>query len=342
MFSGLNKVVDRNFTVGFAIPALLFLYCATGLCRVFGLVLPYLDLKGDEPLKDTTVLALVSLAGAFVLMIFNWNILRIVEGYWYWDFGRNVNSYFKQRWKSLDQKIAGLNAEWKDNGYSDSFPNMSRLARAREEFAERFPSEQTAVLPTKFGNALHAFEDYPRKIYGLDSIPGWIRLNAVIPKEYRELIDEARGDMNFWMNLWFLSWCLLAEYVGLAVWFRRLPLIWFVVPALICSIFFCSEQATKAGVAWGHWVKGSFDMFILDLLKKLGYKAPVNLGEIREICEHLSQTMIYRVGEPLEEIEKFRECDETPRRQVLPEKETSLPSASQRLAGAPIATETLG
>jgi hypothetical protein len=316
MFSGLNKLVDRGFIVGFAVPALVFLFCSAGICRAFDLVLPFVVLTGDEPLKDTTVLALVSLVGALVLMIFNWHILRIMEGYWYLDLGRKLNGHWKRRWQSLDQDIASLHKEWETEG--EAFTKIRDLARARERFAERFPADEAAVLPTSFGNALHAFEDYPREVYGLDSIPGWIRLSAVLPKDYRELMEEARGDMNFWANLWFLSWCLLAEYLGLAIWFLKVPLVWLVVPLLVCSVLFCSEEATKAGVAWGHWVKGAFDMFLPDLLKKLGYKVPASVSEIREVCEHLSQTMIYRLREPLEEIESYREGHEPPPHLVSP------------------------
>jgi hypothetical protein len=321
MFSGLNKVVDRGFIVGFAMPALLFLFGSAGLWRLFGLKLPYLDLSGGEPLKDTTMLALMSLAGAFLLMILNWNILRIMEGYWYRNLGKKVNWLPDHLWTSLDKRIAHLNAQWRKVG--DSFPKVGELRRAREVFSNRYPVKRNAVLPTRFGNALRAFEDYPREVYGIDSIPGWIRLNAVMSKDYRELADEARADMNTWMNIWFLTYCLLAEYAALAWWSRRFPLICLVVPALIVASFLFSGRATKAAVGWGEWVKGAFDIYIIDLLKKLGYRAPTNLDEIREICHKLSQTMIYRTEEPLKEIEKYREGYATAGHLVLPEEEAS-------------------
>src|SRR4051812_28704000 len=114
MFGGLNKIVDRSFVVGFAMPALIFFFGSAGILRVFGYALPYLDLTGSEPLKDTTVLALLSLAGSFLLMIFNWNILRVMEGYWYWGLGRKVNHLFARRWKTLSERIAALDKEYEE------------------------------------------------------------------------------------------------------------------------------------------------------------------------------------------------------------------------------------
>jgi hypothetical protein len=328
MFSGLNKILDRNFVVGFALPAILFMFLASYIAKLFSLLPSYPDLRGKDAFADTTLFAMITLGLALVLMVLNWNILRILEGYWYWDLGRKVNGYFVKRWNALSETIAELQSRRKQQGAA--FGEMRELMRAQEEFAERFPLKATAVLPTKFGNALHAFEDYPRQAYEIDSIPGWSRLLAVVPKDYRELIEESRGDMNFWMNTWFLSYFLLAEYLGLAAWFRETPLVWLVIPALIFAIFFCSEQATKAAVAWGHWVKGAFDVFLLDLLKKLGYKTPLTLAAVREICKKLSQSMIYRTATPLMETEKHRDGYEPPPVLILLDGKTSEKAVSDR------------
>ena len=77
----------------------------------------------------------------------------------------------------------------------------------------QFPDEEAWLLPTSFGNTIRAFEVYPRVMYGLDAIPGWLRILAVIPKDYRESVDNAKAQVDFWLNLWFLSILMIFEYV---------------------------------------------------------------------------------------------------------------------------------
>jgi hypothetical protein len=48
------------------------------------------------------------------------------------------------------------------------------------ELVVQFPSEQRLILPTRFGNAIRAFEDYSRQVYGADGIPLWIHLKLIL------------------------------------------------------------------------------------------------------------------------------------------------------------------
>jgi len=65
---------------------------------------------------------------------------------------------------------------------------------------------------TSFGNAVRAFEDYPRVLYGFESINGWSRLNAVIPKSYQDILGNKRAMTDFWVNVWFVSLLTIVEY----------------------------------------------------------------------------------------------------------------------------------
>ena len=61
------------------------------------------------------------------------------------------------------------------------------------------------LLPTSFGNIIRVIEIYPRVMYGFESIEGWARLLAVIPTDYRNLINAAKSDIDFWINIFFLA-----------------------------------------------------------------------------------------------------------------------------------------
>src|SRR5712692_4078105 len=98
--------------------------------------------------------------------------------------------------------------------------------------AERFPPEEDQLLPTAFGNTIKAFETYPDVMYGFDAIEGWTRLLAVIPKDYRELIETTKAETDFWVNLWFISLLILCECVGATFYTGELKIVMFSFGAL--------------------------------------------------------------------------------------------------------------
>lgn len=317
MIGGLNKILDRNFVVGYAIPSVVLILLGRALLPLFGLVPDFLKLDGAEPFKDTTLVALLVLSISILLMSLNWSILRFFEGYWRVELGGRVldrtykwNCHYVKRWRKLRDKIDGLTQERDDClKQGKSFLNSSERQRviAIAYFAERFPSEQHQVLPTKLGNAIRAFEDYPRVMYGIESISGWSRLNAVIPKEYRELMDQARADMCLWLNLLFIDLVLLTGYLVAALVKRKCPEALLVLPALVLLPFFLSAKTTSAAIGWGEWVKAAFDLFLPDLREKLGYSKPPGLKEDRELWMAFSQAITFRQREALENIAKYRE-----------------------------------
>ena len=74
-----------------------------------------------------------------------------------------------------------------------------------------YPSTEDQVLPTSFGNAVRAYEDYSRVVYGFESINGWSRLQAVMSKEFMEILGSSRARVDLWLNLLFLAILFLGE-----------------------------------------------------------------------------------------------------------------------------------
>jgi hypothetical protein len=293
---------------------------------LFDSVPPFLKIDGSEPFKDTTSIAPASLFVAFALMILNRVIIRFFEGYWRVNLGRRTldlsskwNGYYVRQWRGLQSQILRLTRQ-RDNCQRAGVPFKNRRLRNRvmEEFAVRYPNKQELVLPTKLGNAIRALEDYSRVMYGFESITGWSRLNAVISKEYRELMDEARADLNLWLNILFIDLLLLVGYLLLAVLKWDTPLVWLIVPSLALLPFYLSARATRAAIDWGEWVKGSFDIYLPELKKKPGFSQPMSPDEEREFWIAFSQAITYRRPEPLVKIAKFREGSEKPVRLILP------------------------
>ena len=146
---------------------------------------------------------------------------------------------------------------------------------------------------------MRAFEVYSRIMYGLDAIPAWPRLLMLIPDNNRDLVDTAKTQMNFWINLWFLSGAFLLQYVVLivkagdarALWaWLALPLAWL-----------ASRRARNAAVLYGETVKAAFDIYISQLRKQLEISPPSTLAMEREQWTDLSSAMIYRNRDRLPE-----------------------------------------
>ena len=60
---------------------------------------------------------------------------------------------------------------------------------------------------------ISAFEGYSRVMYGIDAIPFWPHLSAVIPEDYQRSISSAKADVDFAVNLFYFSFMLLLEYL---------------------------------------------------------------------------------------------------------------------------------
>jgi hypothetical protein len=187
----------------------------------------------------------------------------------------------------------------------EEFPVKSRTRRNEllRQLAEEFPDKEEYLLPTPFGNVLRSFEVYPRYMYGFEAIDGWGRLLAVIPKDYLELIDAARAQVDFWVNLGFIFILLQIEYIVLAS-LTGTPLQWWVVLLFIILGTIAPMRATSAAREWGDFVKSAFDIYRFKLLESFGIELPNSREEERKLWTRYSQAIIYRLPEILPDLKK--------------------------------------
>lgn len=311
MFSELPKLFDRNFAIAYFLPVSIFLALSAWLLdRVGYWANISAQLTSDNALINATLGVLIAWIGGILLMVLNRDIYRFLEGY-----GRfNPLLWFKNRAKSeylkKDERLNWLNDEYS----KPTFTTELRQERTEllEEMAQRYPDQVDFVLPTAFGNALRAFEVYPRVMYGFESIEGWSRILAVLPKEYRELIDDAKSQVDWWVNLGTLSLVLLIEFW--VVVFRKWGLTpaWYytvlniVIPIIIFGLlnWFLQWRATSAVVGWGDYIKSAFDIYRFTLLESLGIDAPKTRAEEKALWTKFSQATLFRLPYVLPELKK--------------------------------------
>src|ERR1043165_736211 len=296
MLSSLPKLADKAFILGFFLPTLLFVVCLVALFSDQGWTRTLLQAAFEKDAWDKFayfVLGVWSLS--VLLMMTNHLQFRLLEGYlkpissigW-------LRKREAARFKAKNDDFTKLNDEWKRLG--DKFPEERKLEwlKARADLVRAFPPKPALHLPTRFGNAIRAFESYSRDVYGADSIPLWLHLSTVVSKEYTTALEDARSQVNCTMNICYfaalfavtalarsiekLNWSALGAshpYFGLdslVNWQSALFLALAAIGAITSRLSYRFSIALV--YAWGDLVKAAFDCYLPALAEKLGYKLP--------------------------------------------------------------------
>jgi hypothetical protein len=244
-----------------------------------------------------------------VMVILNNMLYKIVEGY-IWpipQFAERIWHPEMMRFKRFEEKLESLSKKWYDSNGRVPEKIMVEYDELRMAFVTQFPSTAQLVLPTRFGNAIRAFEDYPRQIYGADHIPLWIHLNAVIPKEFRSTIEDARTNVTFLLNIYFF--CLVTAVLSIARFIMTLSCsitktscllslaryeYLVIIPTLSCLLaWLIYRLAVEKIYAWGNVVKAAFDCYLPELASKLGFKLPQSESDRRAFWMDVSRRSIY-------------------------------------------------
>ena len=304
MFSGLQKLFDRAFIIGFFIPALLFVLAVQ---EVFGRR-PVLEAIVDGT-ETGTVLTGVALTLLFVwviallLVTANYFFYRLLEGYL-----RPVSSLRSLKLRQLKQ----FNALQKQKDSADD----KCYARALLASRTQFPPSESEVMPTAFGNAIRAFETYPRDTYGVDAISIWLRLISVLPKDFRDQIGDGRSHVDFFVNICFLSGVVFISCIARLL--TRVgellvqPQVFSAYSKLALEAFYTTETVSAIAIVaaavsavvsyyfatllvpqWGELVKSAFDCYLPSLANQLGYTLPETDVERRRFWTEFSQLVLY-------------------------------------------------
>lgn len=311
MFGKLPEFFDRSFAVAYFLPFSAFLSANIGILREFGYFHNVLTITAVNQVSNTsntnvqlniligtTVLGLISWFGGIILLATNRDIIRLLEGYGQFNPLRTLSFIEKAKFRSMKSTILKLDQEYlKYIKSGETFPleKIHKRNELMQKSVQRFPDQERWLLPTSFGNTIRAFEVYPRVMYGLDSIPGWSRLLSVIPEDYRSLIDDSKVNVDFWVNICFLSIIFILEYFYLSISAGQANLIW--VPFMAIFVVILSYvRAESSSVEWGDMVKSAFDVYLPDLGKKLSFEESSSTLDANSLWSKFSQAIIY--GDP--------------------------------------------
>lgn len=306
MFGELPKLFDRNFAVGFFLPVAIFIILSGLVLGQYTIVPDISAFLGTNLLIGTTIVGLISWIGGIVLLAINRDLYRLIEGYGTYNPLRIFGWWEKRRYLRLINDLDKLDEDYiKYVEAQRDLPAKLRMKRntLMRQLAEEFPDREEYLLPTPFGNILRSFEVYPRVMYGLDSTDAWGRLLAVIPKDYLQLLDAAKAQVDFWINLELAILLLLVEYEVFAIAADAPVKLWIIFILVILGTIVPLRATSSAG-EWGGFIKSAFDVYRFKLLESLGIDAPKNRDEERILWTKYSQAIIYRSPESLPDLKK--------------------------------------
>jgi hypothetical protein len=263
---------------------------------------------------------------AVILAMSNRQIIRFLEGYGRLNPLRLFGSIERRRFKRLHARIKeleGQRGELKSRlprNHGQLGDLERRLGELHRVAAERFPTNEEFVLPTALGNTIRAFEAYPWVIYGFDPIYGWNRLLACLPRDFREMIDAARSQLDFWVNIFVMGAVSAALCVCIGLFPDALrhaglsapsyvKLFWFAFISLLITLV-ALRSARLAALEWGDLFKASFDLYHPALAATLGYRLPADRRKQRRFWRGLNRVFIYRNPEAYAELSEFAAADE--------------------------------
>jgi hypothetical protein len=291
MLGELPKLFGKAFAIGYLLPAV------TICVALFGVLSAYDRAAWVGRHFDTSNVLGASLAAvavwlvAIALMALNRPLIRLLEGYGDFNPLRLFASSEEFRFRILSSIVQ----DEANAGYRGALMTLAR----------EFPHEERWLLPTRFGNAIRAFEVYPGVVYGLEGIDGWNRLLAVIPADFRNAIEDARALVSFWVHLWAGSLLTLGLHVALGLVDRHWPDPWIAGLAIATTIG-AATIARVAAQAWGGLVMSAFDRYRGELEKALGFDLPRSVKQEREMWRKFSQVMVYRSGHTALDLTRFR------------------------------------
>lgn len=227
---------------------------------------PFLHFKtGLESSEKLWVFLGLTAALAFTMNACSMQLYRILEGYLLWP--QWLQCIAVKRQLCIKRRLQGQLA---GTGW--------RRGLALERLAQ-YPFDDNQVTPTRFGNALRAFETYGKTRYNLDSQTLWYELCAVAPKGLQTAIDDARSSVDFFIATTYLSFLLGASGLACAIYqWGPLQLVFVSIISLALSPV-CHWLAIRTTGEWAVAVQALVNVSRLPLAEALGVEVPSSLAE---------------------------------------------------------------
>jgi hypothetical protein len=296
-------ILSRYFIVGFFLPAYVTLI-ALWLTASDNFIPNGLDRYSEA--TELVILGGVALVLALVLSGLNYPLVRWFEGY---------PLLRLQRWPVLKliPKAAVALQRWTCNRLVEirddqEAPEQDRK-RAYATLDKQFPKSAGALLPTRIGNVMRAYERHSNVRWGIDGVTIWPRVSALASDGERELLVDAKIDLCVFLNAAFgalvVGICLVIDKAihGSGTWEWLL----YAIPFVLAYALY--RMSIGPAVRRGAVVRASIDLHRLEVYEKLGIRKPSSFSDERELGKAVGQLLLY--GEPLLPDDRWEDGDQS-------------------------------
>jgi hypothetical protein len=289
LLSTLPKLADRRFILGFFLPSLLFVLALMWVLgggnardQLWG------QLMAKEPL-NAAYLILATWVLAVLLLALNDVLYRIYSGQFPpLSWATRSRQRAQQARQALAARVETLHRQWSQHGVLSTDDRREYNDKRRQLFLS-YPRNTDRVLATRFGNAFRAFQDYSNTVYGADAVAVWPRLIAVLPRDVLEKIEDARCQVDFFLNTGYLALVVGAVAIVRLVAHFDLPSALYVAAAIAVARAAYALSIDHV-MAWGELVRSAFDGYLPALATLLGFTLPATRKARRQFWRDFSNT----------------------------------------------------
>lgn len=226
------------------------------------------------------VLVLLVMVVALLLMPFQLQFVRLLEGAW--PGRRGV------RWQQGRKADLARLAVPK----SDDAADMWLAGVAGIKLRQRFPIPEHLVKATSLGNIMAATEDRAGRDYGLDAVVAWPRLYPLLGAEVKAIVDDRRNTLDS-MTRFAVTAVITA--VASVVILRDAGCWLLLVAAPLGLSWLAYLAAMQAAIAFGESVQAAFDLHHLSFGTTFGVAPPASAKaeheSYRQLCDLWRQSI---------------------------------------------------
>ena len=263
----LTGVLSRYFLVGYWVPSFFALAALAVWLPTSSLPNEYVPLSWSAKFL---VVGFVAIPLGLMLLGLRYPLTRVFEGY----------RLERRRLRYVRAPLVWLQGRSFDRlmrSREDKTQASGRRTTAARLLDRRFHSDRSRLLPTRFGNAYRASENYSYTRYGLDTVAIWPRIDALLTERERELHTNAASDLAFFVN--GTLWATIVGIVFVAT--TSLDAWWQYLLAFIVS-YVLYRASVGAAERLGTERRASVDLHRSELYVRLGLREPASLEEARE------------------------------------------------------------
>lgn len=325
--NALNKYFNRSFVVSALLPTTVFIL-------TLALMLPFAPLRllttslseiKELLIADLVLPVMLTLLVSFLVYDNQQKILLFFSGYYLPELvSKLLVTRQKKTLKRNIESFANLKFLQEDKDWGSNDFDYEKYAhtymKAENELASiesMSPIREEWLVPTKLGNIFIVLNEYTLDRYGIAILAVFPRLYMVIPKEFKERIEDGNDQLNLVISSAYFSLLLgfisiigltskyliyLSEYSG----GRYLPLLvgakvlfpytqgFYLVTgtALFAVTYLIYRVSLTVAVDYVRLLKTAFDFYRFELLQKLNLTIPKTRQEEISLWKKISHFYI--------------------------------------------------